>query len=241
MQQRRAELLNRRIRRRIRDKAGARPDPHADRPTRALLAREPASIEARIELVTVGLLALLVPVGWPLGRLVYMRTEALIPARLRAYPIPAYLWAAVALGVLTNGLYAVRGETGIAGALLAPWLLAQIPAAFLTAGIYGILNGWLAIPGSTDWWPVTPAPPGVDLALPLGPDDLTGPGIFPRAEPAIAAHELTPVTRAQGHSVRLIIGALLVSVVGIFWTVGVVAVGTKAVLLQPITLTSGYR
>ena len=35
----------------------------------------------------------------------------------------------------------------LAGTVLAPWLIAQLPAALLAAGIYGILEGWLAVDG----------------------------------------------------------------------------------------------
>jgi hypothetical protein len=61
-----------------------------------------------------------------------------------------------------------------------PWLVAQIPAALLTAGIYGVVEGWLAVDGARDWWPMRPPEEvdDVDFGF-LQPDDLTGPGVFP--------------------------------------------------------------
>ena len=61
-----------------------------------------------------------------------------------------------------------------------PWLLAQVPAALLTAGIYGILEGWLAVDGARDWWPMRPPDEvdDVDFGF-LQADDLTGPGCSP--------------------------------------------------------------
>jgi hypothetical protein len=36
--------------------------------------------------------------------------------------------------------------------LVVPWVLAQVPAVFLAAGIYGIVNGWLAVDGRDEKW-----------------------------------------------------------------------------------------
>jgi hypothetical protein len=55
--------------------------------------------------------------------------------------------------------------------LIIPWLLAQVPATFAAAA-YGALEGWLAIDGSSDWWPLTPAQRDVDDNLILGPAPL---------------------------------------------------------------------
>lgn len=105
MQIRRAELLNRRIRRRARDVAGARPSPYNDHPSHPLLTRGVKTVEGVLEVVIVFAAAVLAPLGWPLGKLIYHRSESLIPDRLRSFPIPAFLWAAVALGVLLVLLY----------------------------------------------------------------------------------------------------------------------------------------
>ncbi|SKO13891.1 Uncharacterised protein [Mycobacteroides abscessus subsp. massiliense] len=61
-------------------------------------------------------------------------------------------------------------------------MLAQLPAAFLAAGVYGILNGWLAVDGSAEWWPVTPPTPEDDPTLVVfGPDEVSSPAIFQSA------------------------------------------------------------
>ena len=243
MQIRRAEVLNRRIRRRNRDLAGARPDPYDDNATHPLLARTPDTVEAKLELLIVAVVALAAPLGWPLGRWLYARIEALIPHRLRSFPIVAMLWSASILGVLTTLLYSFRETSSLGSAVLAPWIMAQLPAAFLTAGVYGILTGWLAIDGSLDWWPLIPLPASIGLNIPLAADDLTGPSVFVTAEAPLSSYDLTPVTRARGGSPRLIVIALIVSALGAFWTLGAVAVGIKDVLLQQSSTppaVSGY-
>src|SRR5699024_3030426 len=110
-----------------------------DRPTHPLFARGIKTVDAQLETAIVFAAGLAAPIGWPLGRLLYQRIEALIPDRLRSYPIPALLWAGTGLGILTALLYMLRGEATFNSVILAPWIMAQIPATFLTAGIYGIL------------------------------------------------------------------------------------------------------
>lgn len=243
MQIRRAEVLNRRIRRRKRDLAGARPNPYDDNATHPLLTRAPNTVEAKIELLLVAAVALAAPLGWPLGRWLYARIESLIPQRLRSFPIVALLCSAIVLGFLTTLLYSSRESHSLGSAVLAPWIMAQLPAAFVTAGIYGILNGWLAIDGSLDWWPLTPLPASIELNIPLAADDLTGPSVFVTAEAPLSSYDLTPVIRARGGSTRLLVIAVIVNVLGAAWTLGAVAVGIKAVLLQASatpTAVSGY-
>ena len=245
MQTRRAERLNRRIRRRNRDLAGARPDPYDDHATHPLLTRVPDTVEAKLELVLVTVAALAAPLGWPLGRWLYGRIEALIPDRLRSFPIVALLWSAIVLGVITTLLYSLRESSTWGAAVLAPWMMAQLPATFLAAGIYGILNGWLAIDGSLDWWPLAPLPASIDMNIPLAADDLTGPSVFVTAEAPLSSHDLTPVTRARGGSPVLIITALILSALGAAWTLGAVVVGIKDVLVPVLsvpapTAVSGY-
>ncbi len=243
MQIRRAEVLNRRIRRRKRDLAGARPDPYDDNATHPLLTRAPNTVEAKIELLVVAAVALAAPLGWPLGRWLYARIESLIPQRLRSFPIVALLCSAIVLGILTTLLYSSRDSHSLGSAVLAPWIMAQLPAAFVTAGLYGILNGWLAIDGSLDWWPLTPLPASIELNIPLAADDLTGPSVFVTAEAPMSSYDLTPVIRARGGSTRLLVIAVIVNVLGAAWTLGAVAVGIKTVLLQAgatPTAVSGY-
>jgi hypothetical protein len=66
----------------------------------------------------------------------------------------------------------------LSGTLIIPWILAQIPATFATASAYGVLEGWLAIDGSSDWWPLTPAQRDVDDNLILGPAPLPMPTLL---------------------------------------------------------------
>jgi hypothetical protein len=69
----------------------------------------------------------------------------------------------------------------LSGTLIIPWILAQIPATFATASAYGVLEGWLAIDGSSDWWPLTPAQRDVDDNLILGPAPLPMPTLLDSA------------------------------------------------------------
>lgn len=239
MQIRRAELLNRRIRRRTRDVAGARPSPYNDHPSHPLMTRGVKTVEGVLEVSIVIAAAILAPIGWPLGKLIYHRSEALIPGRLRSYPIPAFLWSAVALGALLVLLY--RPADTLTNTVVAPWLLAQLPAAALTAGIYGILNGWLAIDGSTDWWPLAPTAPTVTLTLPLLPDDMTAPSPFRTIEPADPI-DRTPLgagaVRPMPRSGKLIVVGLILNAAGIVWTLAAVGVGIKTFAEQAFTPSS---
>lgn len=181
-QKRRAELLNRQIRDRVRALAGAAPDPHDDKVMDPILARTPGSATTAnaADTLIVVIAATLAPLGWAAGRGIYTLIVRVIPHPLRAYPIAALLWIATGLGAPLLLLYRPGG--GIAQLLVGPWILAQIPAAFAAAGIYGILNGWLAVPGSQEWWPLTPPTPDDDPTLVVfGPDDVTSPALFPPA------------------------------------------------------------
>jgi hypothetical protein len=227
IQKRRAEVLNRQIRDRTRRVAGARPNPHDDNVIHPLLTRRPTTAGDVLELSLVLAALVLAPVGWALGYLLYGGICRYIPNRLRSYPIPALLWTSVGIGVLTALLY--QPGDGLGTALAAPWLIAQIPATFLTAGLYGILNGWLAVDGSADWWPLTPPPAPVDLDIPLGPDDLTAPGVFARHDVA-TGEEPTPVQRGQRVSVLPLAAALTITGMGVTWTVAMVLAGVESVI-----------
>ena len=223
---------------------GAKPSPYNDHPTHPLLTRGAKTVESALELGIVAAAAILAPIGWPIGKLTYHLTESLIPGRLRSYPIPAFLWSAAALGILLVLLYR-PGDT-LAGTVVAPWLLAQLPAAALTAATYGILNGWLAIDGSTDWWPLAPTAPTVNLPLPLLPDDMTAPSPFRTFEPADLV-DLTPLgsraVRPTPRTKRLIVIGLLVNTAGILWTLAAVGVGLKTFTehaLTPSTTIGSY-
>jgi hypothetical protein len=152
-----------------------------------------------------------------------------------SYPVLALLWAGVGLGALTLCIY--QPGSGSGSALFVPWLIAQIPATPLTAGIYGILNGWLAVDGAAEWWPVTPQQVPADVDYPMGPDDMTGPGIFFQDDLDAGEH-LTPIApdapRTQSHSITLIIAALVLSTLGIIWTIATVCLGVRDAVTQSI-------
>lgn len=168
-QKRRAELLAKRIRARTRSKVGARPDPHDDNVTPPLPLRSPRTPSGTMENLVVLVCAIAAPIGWPIGRLGYHLVKKLIPERLRAYPIPALMWSAA---VAALPLLFYTPSPSLTSELLTPWGLAQIPAALLTTSVYGVLEGWLAVEGSSHWWPLTPEAPPVDDELLLGPTQL---------------------------------------------------------------------
>ncbi|MDV3133328.1 hypothetical protein [Mycobacterium sp. 29Ha] len=147
-----------------------------------------------MDLAIVGTAALLAPLGWMGGKLIYRVLIQLIPGELRSYPVAACMWAAVAVGTPLALLY--EPTDSLAGTVLAPWLFAQVPAAALAAGVYGILEGWLAVDGARDWWPMRPPPENDEIDFGLQADDLTMPGVFPThaAEPP---GERTPIKRER--------------------------------------------
>ncbi len=192
-QRRRAELLGKRLRARARERTGVRPDPHDDDVRPGLLFRKPADT-GWWEKTIVCAAAIAAPIGWAIGRLAYARIVTLIPETLRAYPIPAMMWAAVISGAPLALFY--NPSPSLWSALLTPWLLAQIPASFLAAGVYGVLEGWLAVDGSSDWWPMAPAAQDIDDQLFLGPFDLPVPTLLDpeptHSEPLAVSHRRTP-------------------------------------------------
>lgn len=175
-QKRRAELLGKKLRSQARARAGARPDPHDDQVTPALMFRSPSKSTGGLETVVVAVCAAAAPLGWSLGRAVYSCILRVIPEKLRAYPIPALLCAGVLCGMPLPVLYEPSGS--LSSVLVVPWLIAQIPATFLAAAVYGIVEGWLAVDGSTDWWPLTPVAADVDDDLILGPGYVSMPTVL---------------------------------------------------------------
>jgi hypothetical protein len=191
-QKRRAEILARQIRDRATENSGARVDSADDDVIHPFLMRSHQTTYAAVDAIVVVSAAVLAPVGWPLGRLLYTLTVQLIPEGIRSYPIAAFMWAAVVIGLPLPLLY---GPTdSLTGTVLVPFLFAQIPAAALAAGVYGILEGWLAVAGSRDWWPMRPPPVHevVDFGWERG--DVTPPGVFPTQETPDAG-ERTPIHR----------------------------------------------
>ncbi len=231
MQKRRAELLNRQIRKRVRMTAGARPNPHDDNVIHPLWARSGSTLDLWLERIVVVVSAVVAPIGWPLGLVIYRRLVELIPDRLRAYPIPALLWSAVATGVVPALLYSPDGS--FKTAFIAPYLLAQVPAAFASAGIAGILNGWLAVDGSATWWPLTPPPVPVDFDFAMEADDVTAPSVFETADPTTDV-DLSPATQIiqSGQPTRLVWAAVSACVLGSVWVFAAVLVGIKNTILD---------
>jgi hypothetical protein len=175
-QKRRAEILARRIRDRAAHNSGARVDPADDDVIHPLLARPVKTTYAGVDLVVVLVCAALAPVGWVVGKGLYHAVVRLIPHLLRSYPVAAFMWAAVLVG-LPLGLLYQPTET-LRGTLLLPWLLAQAPAGLLAAGMYGVLEGWLAVDGARDWWPMRPPPERDEADFGWDSSDLTLPGLF---------------------------------------------------------------
>jgi hypothetical protein len=215
--------------------AGARPNPYDDNVIHPLATRRATTPEAMLELAIVLVLAVVAPIGWLAGQLLYRWILTFIPDRLRSYPIPALLWTSIAIGAITVPLYDAGDNLNTA--LSAPWIIAQIPATFLAAGIYGILNGWLAVDGSADWWPIAPPPTPVDLDIPLGPDDLTGPGVFTQLELTSGDRTPTRGTPRATPSAVPILTALILAAIGIAWTITMTATATTHVIGHAV---SGY-
>lgn len=191
-QKRRAEILARQIRDRAQILSGARVDAADDDVIHPLIARPVKTPYAGLDFAIVIVAAVLAPIGWPAGIAVHRAIVQLIPDTLRSYPVAAFMWASVATGLPLALLY--DPDTTLAQTVLLPWLLGQLPATALAAGIYGVLEGWLAVDGSRDWWPMRPpaVTESVDFGLAL--DDLPMPGIFD-VSPTPTVGERTPLLR----------------------------------------------
>jgi hypothetical protein len=186
-QKRRAEILARQIRDRDRILTGARVDTADDDVIHPWYVRRPKTPYGMAEWVLLMVPGVLAPLGWLAGKGLAQLIVQLIPAKLRSYPIAAMLWAAAGVGTpLPLVLWLTGPGDSLLTAVMVPWLVAQIPGALLAAGLYGIAEGWLAVDGARDWWPMRPPPEVDDIDFGfLQADDLTGPGIFPtrRARP----------------------------------------------------------
>jgi hypothetical protein len=179
IQRRRAEQLGRRVRARQRDVVAAVPDPHDDTVIPPLWLRTAKSPASQVELVGVVLAALLVPIGWLGGYALKRVVTHMIPGTLRGYPIAALVWSGAVLGLPPVLLYDPAPTFG--QMVLTPWLCVQVAAVPVVAGVYGIGEGWLAVTGSDQWWPLTPPKRAItaeEAAAILGPYDATGPGLL---------------------------------------------------------------
>ncbi len=230
-QKRRAELLGKKIRARAHAQIGARPDPHDDHVTPPLAFRTPSTSTGGMETALAAICTVAAPVGWPLGRVLYHCILTLIPEKLRAYPIPALIWTAVLCGAPLPVLF--DPSTTLWSTLVTPWLLAQIPATFLAAGICGILEGWLAVDGSTDWWPLTPVAVEVDDDLILGPGNVTMATVL---DPTSQRYRPDPIPRRRvAPRIRwfpMLSGGVLVAILIIWYCCAVLS----AVLGSPAAL-----
>ena len=179
IQRRRAELLGRKVRAAQRAVAAAVPDPHDDTVIAPLWLRSSKSPASQAESLFVLVTMVAVPIGWIGGVLLNRIVTQLIPRTLRAYPIVALLWSGGVLGLCVAACYDPGPTAG--QLVLAPWFCAQVAATPFIAGVYGIAEGWLAVPGSDDWWPLIapkPAMTAEDADLILGRCDKTGPGLL---------------------------------------------------------------
>jgi hypothetical protein len=179
IQRRRAELLGRKVRARQRAIASAVPDPHDDTTLPPLWLRTAKSPASHVELLVVMAAALIAPLGW-LGGLILKRVVTqLITRILRAYPTAALLWSGAVLGLLIILLY--DPTPTLQQIVVMPWLCVQLAAVPVVAGVYGIADGWLAVDGSDQWWPLTPPQRPItaeDAAAILGGYDITGPALL---------------------------------------------------------------
>jgi hypothetical protein len=183
IQRRRAEQLGRIVRKRQRIRTVAVPDPHDDTLLDPLWLRASKSRASQAELAVVFIAAAIAPIGWPVGVVVKAMITRLIPETLRGFPIAALLWSGVGLGSLTVvGYQLVYDPAGSLGQIaVLPWVCVQLAAVPVVAGIYGIAEGWLAVDGSQQWWPLTPVKQQLtaeDAAAVLGGYDATGPGLI---------------------------------------------------------------
>lgn len=179
IQRRRGEMLGRRVRARQRAVASAVPDPHDDSVVPPLWLRTAKSPASQIELLVVTALAVTLPLGWIGGWVLKHAVIQLIPDRLRGFPVAALLWAGVILVLPIVLLYDPAPTFG--QVVLAPWLCLQLAAVPVVAGGYGVAEGWLAVAGSHQWWPLTPAQRPLtaeDAATILGGYDTTGPALI---------------------------------------------------------------
>lgn len=183
IQRRRAERLGRRIRARQREHASAVPDPHDDTSLPPVWLRTAQSPASHVEVTLLGAVLVMVPLGVVGGYAIKAAVTRLIPDTLRGYPVVALAAAAVALGALTVALGVTVHHPGgsLREAVLAPWVCVQISAVPAAAGVLGLAEGWLAVPASRRWFPLTPTEPALTSAEAveiLGGYDVTGPGLL---------------------------------------------------------------
>lgn len=181
IQMRRAWMLAKVIRARQRIVTAAVPNPHDDTTIPPLWLRATKSGPSQVESAGVAAALVIAPIGWLAGWAINRVVTRLIPTTLRSYPIAALMTTGAALGALTT-LLMVLTDPGhsLTSVVVTPWICIQLASAPFIGGVYGILEGWLAVRGSDQWWPLTPPKPAIDLDTAidiLGPLDTTGPGL----------------------------------------------------------------
>ncbi|MEN4464160.1 hypothetical protein VXE65_19155 [Mycolicibacterium conceptionense] len=188
-QRRRGELLKLEFDDRSRDMAGVDFNMHYQGITERLYLRSIQSRAAIKEVIVVGGCAVLFPVAWPLGRLLYQwmaRRVTPSPTTADSIPITPLAWIGAAL-MLVGSVVIDPGSAGsFLWVFLLPWIVVQGAGTFLMASVYGALEGWLAIPGSTDWWPTPPPAAPIKKARPdeaSSPTTLAPPKPRPRQGP----------------------------------------------------------
>lgn len=174
-QRRRADLLLAAVDDATRQAAGTAYNPHVQATTEAFWLRAVQSRAAVVESAVVIGAGLLFPIGWPAGRLLYRwlvgRVEIVRASRseigLWSIPVTALAWIAAVLAILGAAVISPSSATTLFGVLAPSWIVAQGAGLFLTASVYGVLEGWVAIPGTTGWWPFPPPalPPAGSLAV----------------------------------------------------------------------------
>lgn len=174
IQRRRAEILGRDLHRRRRSDVLPSPDQHEDEVTPPLWQRGWHTPADHIEVGVVVALAFIAPIGWAAARgLSNYLTTLIRHQRLNAYPLAVLFGSSAALGVFLPMLY--DPPATFTGAVMVPWIIGQFPATLLGTALYGIAEGWLAIPESEDWLPLQrPEPDVVPLAI-IESDDQTPP------------------------------------------------------------------
>lgn len=194
IQRARMEKLDIIIRRRYAARIDSGPSRRDDLPRNPLIARGHVSFIGRLEYGGFLAMMLFVPLGWLLGRGIYKLFASLAPNTLRSFPIPALLWAGL-FGPLPMWFF-YHPEHGFIAKIAVPWFNSQLAAALTIAGLYGIVEGWLAVKGATQMWPkhLPPQPMNtLDAAAILGADDLTPPPLIQHAQEPEAGMMTAPM------------------------------------------------
>lgn len=201
IQRARMEKLDIQIRRRTAATVLAAPSRRDDLPRNPLPARGHSSTIGALEFVGFCTLLTFLPIGWPLGRGLYRLLTQLVPDTLRSYPTSAALCTACT-GWWIPLLY--DPGPGIVDKIVVPWAAGQLAGTMLIAGLYGIVEGWLAVPGAGQLWPSTlPALEmnETDAAEVLGADVLTSPSVI-EPSPPVNLGRMTPPLRNEDRGSR---------------------------------------